>query len=246
MKVAVCGIGKAGQSAINMINNCRDIELELVINREESQSIGKNVGRYMGQKDSGAYVYSIKNCKEELSNKKIDVIIDFSNRELTKELLVLCEELSVNLVICTTDFSEEEEKEILEVGKRKKIGVVYAPNLTIGINLLMDFTKKVSRVLHGFNYEIIEYHRKEKRIPSTTAQKISETIEGKNVPIHSIRAGNYTGVHEVVIANENESIKIKHESLNRGAFANGAILAARFVLNKKGFYKMSDVIMGLE
>lgn len=246
MKVAVCGIGKAGQSAINMINDCQDIRLELVINREESQSIGKNVGLYMGQKSSDVYVYSIKNCKEELSNKKIDVIIDFSNRTLTKELLIICEEMKINLVICTTDFSEEEEKEIAEVGERKKIGIVYAPNLTIGINLLMDFTKKISKISQGFNYEIIEYHRKEKRIPSTTAQKISETIEGRNVPIHSIRAGNYTGVHEVVIANENESIKIKHESLNRGAFANGAILAARFVLNRKGFFKMSDVIIELE
>ncbi len=246
MKVAVCGIGKAGQSAINMIHNCQDIQLELVINREESQSIGKNVGQYMGQENSNVYIYSIKDCKEELLNKKVDVIIDFSNRALTKELLILCEELGINLVICTTDFSEEEEKEIAETGKRKKIGLVYAPNLTIGINLLMDFTKKISRMSQGFNYEIIEYHRKEKRIPSTTAKKISETIEGKNVPIHSIRAGNYTGVHEVVIANENESIKIIHESLNRGAFANGAILAAKFVLNRKGFYKMSDVIMELE
>ena len=112
MKVAVCGIGKAGQSAINMIHNCQDIQLELVINREGSQSIGKNVGQYMGQENSNVYIYSIKDCKEELSNKKVDVIIDFSNRALTKELLILCEELGINLVICTTDFSEEEEKEI--------------------------------------------------------------------------------------------------------------------------------------
>lgn len=120
MKVAVCGIGKAGQSVINMINSCQDIQLELVINREESKSIGKNVGQYMGQKNSSVNIYSIKNCKEELCSNKIDVIIDFSNRELTKELLILCENLGINLVICTTDFSEKEEKEIAEIGKRKK------------------------------------------------------------------------------------------------------------------------------
>lgn len=246
MKVAVCGIGKAGQSLINMINDCQDIQLELVINRNESESIGKDIGHYMGQRNSGTYIYSIQNCEEILSDKKVDVVIDFSNRILTKEIIVICEKLGINLVICTTDFSQKEEKEIVEIGKRNTIGIVYAPNLTVGINLLMDFTRNVSQKLHGFNYEIIEYHRKEKRIPSATAQKISETIEGKNVPIHSVRAGDYTGVHEVIIANENESIKIVHESLNRGAFANGALLAARFILGRKGFYKMSDVVMELE
>jgi len=246
MKAAVCGIGKAGQSLINVINDCKDIQLELVINRNESQSIGEDVGQYMGQRNSDTYVYPIQNCEEILTTRKVDVIIDFSNKKLTKELIMLCEKLSINLVICTTDFSQEEEEEIIETGKKKNIGIVYAPNLTVGINLLMDFTKKVSKILHGFNYEIIEYHRKEKKIPSATAQKISETIQGKNVPIHSVRAGNYTGIHEVIIADENESIKIVHESLNRGAFAKGALLAARFIYGRKGFYKMSDVITELE
>ncbi len=150
------------------------------------------------------------------------------------------------MVICTTNFEGESQKKFDVLINKFKGGIVYAPNLTIGINLLMQFVAKISKILPDFDFEIIERHRKDKPRITTTARLISKSINRGETPISSIRVGGYVGIHEVVAASENERITIEHESFSRNAFANGAMTAANFIYDKDGYYEMQDVINELE
>ena len=130
---------------------------------------------------------------------------------------------------------------------QKQLGAVYAPNLTLGINLLMDFASELSETLPSdFDFEIIERHFKEKSRVTATAKIIAEKIGRDDINISSVRLGGYVGIHEVTCANKNERITIIHESFSRQAFADGAVLAANFIKDKTGFYYMSDVVNELK
>ena len=131
-----------------------------------------------------------------------------------------------------------------------RMGVVYAPNVTLGINVLMSLLKTVARALPFFDYQITEMHHSRKTDhPSGTAKRIAETLESElpdipvsRIPINSVRAGGYIGVHEVLAVGEYEKISISHESFSRRAFAQGAMMAAEYVIGRKGWYYMEDVI----
>ena len=131
---------------------------------------------------------------------------------------------------------------------------MYAPNITLGVNVLMLLTNLASNILNNYDFQITEIHHKNKKdAPSGTAKKIAVEIqkglrssgnEDKNaqVPITAVRAGGVVGKHEVMIIGEDDKIEISHESFSRRAFALGALRAVRFIKGKAGFYEMNDVL----
>lgn len=244
MRIAVCGLGRAGKELARKIISEGKMELVMAVCRDTSISAGRDVGELLDMPPQGIEVYKLSETTEMLKAKKVDVVIDFSAKEISLKLAEICEAAGTNLVVCTTNFSEE-EKEVLR-RKENKIGIVFAPNLTLGINLLIEFVAKLSKILPEFDFEIVERHRRDKPRVTTTARLISKAIDRGETPISSVRIGGYVGVHEVTAASEEERITIEHESFSRQAFAKGALLAAEFVKNKKGFYEMKDVIAALE
>lgn len=246
MRIAVCGLGRAGKVlAHKIIEDGRD-ELVCAICREESDIANQDVGTVLGMYELDIPVVPIPAAAEELGKRKADVVIDFSNKNTTLRMAKICAENYISMVVCTTNFEKEELLELKRIGETSEKGLIYAPNLTIGINLLMEFVERISKLLPDFDFEIIERHRKEKKKVTTTARLIAERIDRDNVPISAIRVGGYVGVHEVTAANENERLTIVHESFSRDAFANGALMAARYILGKSGYHEMSDVIQELE
>lgn len=246
MKIAICGLGRAGKALAQKIIDEKTDELVLGLCREESKTKGMDVGDILGTVPLNVSVVPLSSAVRKLKEKQTDIVIDFSNKDTSVKLLKVCEEAGVNLVICTTNFSEEEKEMIRTTAENEKIGVVEAPNLTIGINLLMEFVGRLSRILPEFDFEIVERHRKEKVRPTATAKLIAREIDRDEVVISSVRAGGYVGIHEVTAASEEERITIEHESFTRGAFAKGAMLAARFVYGKKGYFRMADVVKEME
>lgn len=245
MKIGICGFGRAGKSMFQYaIEN--NIDVSMVICRNDSDKANKDVGEYMHMERMNIPFVQMRDVATYLQENMVDIIIDFSNRVLVLPLIELCKESKTHLVICTTNHTMEEISEFRTLTDKYNIGVVYAPNLTIGINFLMEFVAKISKVLIDYDFEIIERHRRDKPLITNTARLISEAIDREETPISSIRVGGYVGVHEVTAANENERITIVHESFNRNAFANGALIAAKFIYEKKGFYLMSDVVNALE
>lgn len=244
MNIAVCGLGRAGKELARKVLSGTSHNLTLGLCRDSSSAVGEDVGELLGMPKTGIRVYKISDCVDAI--KDTDVIIDFSGKQTSLELASVCKKVHKNLVICTTNFTDEEKQYLRVLSENGDFGLVYAPNLTIGINLLMEFVGKLSRILPDFDFEIVERHRRDKPKVTTTAKLISKVINRGDIPISSVRAGGYVGIHEVIAASEEERITIEHESFSRQAFAKGALLAAQFVSDKVGFYEMRDVIVDLE
>ena len=151
-------------------------------------------------------------------------------------------------MLCTTGYSEAELLWMTEFVKHNRIGVVFAPNVTLGVNVLLTAIRLVARALPSFDYHITEtHHSKKVDSPSGTAKKLAAAIEeelpeGAEVPISAIRAGGYVGVHTVMLASECERLSLTHESFSRRAFVEGALVAAEFIIGKTGWYGMEDVL----
>lgn len=243
MNIALCGLGKAGKKFIEHTLESLSYNLSAVLCRDESNTAGMTVEQVTNIHTQ--HIIEIQRISDFTNVEKVDVIIDFSNSRTTFELLDVCCKYGINLVICPTDFTECE----LDIIKKKtlncNIGVVYAPTLTIGINMLIDFVKKLSYLFEDFEFEIIEKHSKMKGSPTKTAQIIAENIDKKNTHISSVRLDGYVGVHEVIATNGIEKIVISHESFSREAFANGALIAADYIVERTGFYEMKDIIEDL-
>lgn len=195
--------------------------------------------------------------------ENVDIIIDFSNPKATLEILKYAKKTNTPIVIATTGFSEEENK-IIE-NYSKEIPIFKSANMSLDINLMANIVSKVASVLSNTDIEIVETHHKRKiDSPSGTAillaDAINEVLEEKKtynfdrmnkrekrkeneIGFSSVRGGNIVGKHEVIFLGENESLTITHEAYSRTVFADGAIKAAKFLVNKpNGLYNMKDIV----
>lgn len=195
-------------------------------------------------------------------NRDYDAIIDFSHFSLLEEILEASIQKGVPVLIATTGHSKEQIGKIEKASE--KIPIIRATNTSIGVNVLNEITAYATRLLKGFDIEVIEKHHNRKLdAPSGTANTLIEVInenldekyetvygrEGhkkrteKEIGVHSIRAGNIVGEHTVIYSKNDEIIEIKHEALSRRIFAEGAVRAAVYLKDKKpGLYTMKDVL----
>ncbi len=204
------------------------------------------------------------NTKDAL--KKTNVIIDFTVPKCTLEILKIASKLKKRLVIGTTGFSKKEENLIKRYSK--KIPILKAGNMSLGVNLLMYLTEITSRsVGNNFLSKIYEVHHKRKKDhPSGTALMLGKGIAigknkdfykligkkflnkkifpyGKKINFNSIRKSNVVGEHEVKFSSGKEIITLNHESFDRALYSEGALTAAKWLIKKKpGLYTMRDVL----
>ena len=205
---------------------------------------------------NGDYV-TLKNTDIEYEG-----IIDFSHFSLLEEVLESAIEKNVPLLIATTGHSEEQLKKINEAAD--KIPLIKATNTSVGVSVLNEIVAYATKLLQGFDIEIIEKHYNRKiDAPSGTANTLLEIInenlkeeydtvygrEGhskrkeKEIGMHSIRGGNIVGEHSVIFAKNDEIIEIKHEALSRKIFSDGSVKAINYLKGKKpGMYTMKDVL----
>jgi 4-hydroxy-tetrahydrodipicolinate reductase len=249
INLALCGIGRAGIELIRTVRETDNYKIVAAFCKNNSEKRGKDIGLLAQMSESGIYATEISEADRVLSETKVDVVIDFSNPAASMMLLNACKNHGTPAVICTTGFSDEDIDWMIKLAWSHKLGIVYAPNVTLGINVLMSLLKTVARALPFFDYQITEIHHNKKHdIPSGTAKRIAESLERDlplsscSVPINSVRAGGYIGIHEVVAAGECERISISHESFSRRAFASGALVAAEYIKDKKGWHYMEDVL----
>lgn len=239
MRLALCGLGKAGKAFVRYVTEKEDDELVCVLCRDKSSTAGRKVSEITGIVTLQELV--VKKISEfDNSDFNVDVIIDFSASSTSIELVELCCKNKINLVICPTNFNDEQLEYIERKVLLSEIGVIYAPTLTRGINILMDFVSTLTKY-QEYHFEIIERHSKNKLAPTKTAQHISKAINRADTHISSIRLDGYVGVHEVSATDGCERITIVHESFSRDAFVRGALRAADFIKNKSGFYQITDI-----
>jgi len=191
----------------------------------------------------------------------VDVIVDFSHHSCTNDLLAFAVSRHIPLVLATTGQTEEEKAAILEAST--KIPLFFAANYSMGIALLIELGRKTAACMPDAEIEIVEYHHDRKvDAPSGTALAIANAIcgvrpqatihngragMGKRTPeeigIHAVRMGNIVGTHEVMVGTQNQTITLKHEAHNRALFAEGALAAAAFLVDKPdGLYDMNSMV----
>lgn len=254
IKVCISGLGRTGKEIAREILNQNDIQLVSVICSPSSKLKNMDLGKVLGIENTGIIIKGSDNLEEIVFRNKPDVVIDFSNPKSALRNAAIFAKYRVNIVIGTTGFSQYDLKRIYVLSRKYKNGVVYAPNITLGVNVLMLLTNLTASLLNSYDFQITEVHHKNKLdSPSGTAKKIALEIQGglKNtgigmsaadIPINSVRAGGVIGKHEVMIVGEEDKIEISHESFSRKAFAQGAVKAAKFIHKKSGYFEMKDVL----
>jgi 4-hydroxy-tetrahydrodipicolinate reductase len=212
----------------------------------------------------------INGIKLDLNNeqafKKVDVIIDFTVPKCTLDILKIAHKLKKKVVIGTTGFTTKEESLIKRYSK--KIPILKAGNMSLGVNLLIYLTEIVSKSLgNDFLSKVYEVHHKYKKdFPSGTALMLGKGIAagkdkefykligkkylnkksfpyGRKINFNSLRKGEIVGEHEVKFSNGKEIISLNHESFDRALYSQGALTAAKWLMNKKpGLYSMRNVL----
>ena len=255
IKLVVVGCaGRMGQQLIKEMQNFKNMDLIAAIEKKNSPNINKNIKKIKITSD------------KEAAFRKADTIIDFSLPESTLETVKYATKLKKKLVIGTTGLNANQVSKIKSASR--KTAIVFAPNMSIGINLLMELVNKVSNILFSNNtsVEILDIHHKNKKdAPSGTALALGTAVaKGKNFNLKSKstmkpnktrrkqlgkinfyckRQGNIVGDHSVVFTNNGEEIELKHRGFNRSIYAIGAIKAVIWLSKqKKGFFNMSDVL----
>ncbi len=191
-----------------------------------------------------------KGTREVLKN--VHVMIDFSLPEAVFGNILSCADMSINMVVGTTGWFNR-LNEVKQIVKRSRIGFVYASNFSLGVNIYYKIVEEAGRLFKSFeNYDpFIEesHHKRKKDAPSGTAKVLKHILEkqipGKEIPVTSVRAGYIPGIHTVNFDSQVDTIRLQHSARSREGFAEGALLAARWIAGRKGLYEFRDVLESL-
>ena len=265
LKVGVTGAsGRMGKEIIQALverNSVKgDVILSAAISHSDSHSVGKRAGAIVGLDESSVVI------EAELFTTDFDVLIDFSLVDSTLANIEHCIAQKKAMVIGTTGFDVAQKKIIAEAAKY--IPIVFAPNMSVAVNLSFHLIETAARVIgEESDIEIIETHHKHKvDAPSGTALRMGEIIantlgrnleecavygreghtgerDSKTIGFSTIRAGSIIGDHTVMFADDSERLEITHKSQSRSTYAVGSVRAARWLSNQGiGLYDMQDVL----
>ncbi len=268
IKTCLLGLGRTGLVIAEYLLKSEDFDLVSVVSKPDSSKAGCRLSEYVASK-TDLTVADGNTLISEIKTKQFQVAIDFTAPEACLKNARILASKGIHMVIGTTGFNKIQLYELKKLAYQHKIGLVYAPNISVGVNLLLSVAKTLARLMPQHDVEVTEScHRYKKDSPSGTALKIAEEInavKGKlsdqklsygrkgnkprnkeEIGIHSIRAGGIVGVHQVLFAGESDEIEITHRSYSRVVYAEGALKAAAFIMNRQGFYQMEDVLLAKE
>jgi 4-hydroxy-tetrahydrodipicolinate reductase len=262
-RIAITGAaGRMGRALIEATHLTEGLQLCAALERPGSSVIGADAGELAGVGSLGVSI------AEDLASvtSDFDVLIDFTRPQVSSHNLAVCREAGKRMVIGTTGFSDEEKRQIQAAAAH--IGVVFAPNMSVGVNLCLKLLDLAARVMGDYtDIEIIEAHHRHKvDAPSGTALRMGEVVaaalgrdlkqcavygrEGqtgerdrKTIGFETIRAGDIVGEHTVMFADIGERVEITHKASSRMTFAKGAVRAAAWLMqHERGLFDMQDVL----
>jgi len=262
-RIAVVGAGgRMGKSLIQAVSEAEGLTLGAATERAGSPLLGRDAGEVAAVEPLGV---SLVDDLAKVTGD-FDVLIDFTAPAATLAHLAICRRAGKRMVIGTTGFSDAEKQQLAEAAG--EIGIVFAPNMSVGVNLCFKLLELAARVLgDDADVEIIEAHHRHKvDAPSGTALRMGEVVadalgrnlaecavygrEGRTGPrdtrtigFETIRAGDVVGEHSVWFAMEGERVEIAHKATSRMNFARGAVRAAGWISGREqGLFDMQDVL----
>jgi 4-hydroxy-tetrahydrodipicolinate reductase len=266
VRVAIAGCGgRMGQALVAAVLVQHDLELAAALEIAGSPLLGHDAGEQCGQ-TSGVVI----GADVAAALREADVLIDFTRPAATVAHVGACLGAGVGAVVGTTGLSEADRKTLVEAGRT--IPLVYAPNMSVGVNVLLKLVALAAQRLGAdYDVEIVEMHHRHKvDAPSGTALQLGEAaaaalgrnlkadgvfardgVTGERKPgsigFASLRGGDVVGDHAVIFAGPGERIELAHKASSRDTFVQGALRAARFVAARRaakapGVYGMRDVL----
>ncbi len=261
INIAITGAaGRMGRTLVEACARAEGVRLSAAIERPGSAAVGADAGELAGVGKLGVTIGS------NLNGLEFDVLVDFTRPAVTLANLELCRQAKKKMVIGTTGLDEPGKRQIAAVARN--IAIVFAPNMSVGVNLCFRLLETAARVLGDeVDVEIIEaHHRYKTDAPSGTALRMGEVVAEtlhrdltqsavyerhgisgerarQTIGFSSIRAGDIVGDHTVLFAGGGERVEITHRAESRMTFANGALRAARWLMDRQpGLYDMQDVL----
>ncbi len=261
MRIAIAGAaGRMGRTLIEAVLGSGDLRLAAALDLPGSPLLGRDAAETVGPP------CGVKVSSDLAALAGADCLIDFTRPEGTLAHLERCVAAGTGMVIGTTGFTPEQKQRIAEAGKR--IGIVLAPNMAIGVNATFKLAETAARILgDAYDVEIIEAHHRHKvDAPSGTALRLGEVVasalgrdlkscavygregdtgerDAKTIAFHAVRGGDIVGEHTVMFAGAGERVEITVRSSSRMTYALGALRACRFLKEKRsGLYDMQDVL----
>ena len=265
MKIAVAGCsGRMGRMLIEAVLASGDLQLRGALDIAGSAAIGSDAAAFLGR-DSGVCI----TADVDAGLADADVLIDFTRPEGTLLHLAACRRAGVKMVIGTTGFSAEQKAQIEAAAAH--VAIVMAPNMGIGVNVMLKLLDVAARALHeGYDIEITEAHHRHKvDAPSGTALKMGEVVaaalgrdladcavyarqgvtgerDPASIGFSVVRGGDMVGDHSVLFIGTGERIEISHRASSRAGYAQGSLRAARFLAGRpQGLFGM-DRVLGLD
>lgn len=262
-RIAITGAaGRMGRALIEATQQTKNLQLTVALERPGSSVIGMDAGELAGLGKLGVMISDDLKAMTD----QFDVLIDFTRPEVTSGNLAMCRDAGKRIVIGTTGFTEEQKQSIALASE--SMAVVFAPNMSVGVNLCLKLLDMAARVMGDYtDIEIIEAHHRHKvDAPSGTALRMGEVVaaalgrdlkdcavygreghtgerERKTIGFETIRAGDIVGEHTVMFADIGERVEITHKASSRMTFANGAVRAAGWLMqHSSGLFDMQDVL----
>lgn len=262
LKVVIAGCsGRMGHALLEGVFADPELVLHAALDRADSPQIGRDAGEQFGRVSGVKVSHDVG-----VALQGADVLVDFTRPEPSLQYIAACLAAKVKLVIGTTGFNAEQKQQI-EAASRD-IATVFAPNMSVGVTLLINLVQAAAKVLaDGYDVEIIEAHHRHKvDAPSGTALRLGEAAAaalGRNleecavygregvtgerdantIGFATVRGGDVVGDHTVLFAGTGERVELTHKASSRATFALGALRAAKFLAGKNtGLYDMQDVL----
>ena len=261
VRIAIAGVaGRMGRNLVLACHEAEGAELTQGLEHAQSPALGSDAGVLAGLAANGVTV------SDRLEADAFDILIDFTHPSVTALNLDYCRQHAKKMVIGTTGCDAALEGKLADAGR--EIAILYAPNMSVGVNLCLKLLETAASVLgDSVDIEIIEAHHRHKvDAPSGTALKMGQVVasalgrdldacavygregqtgarERNTIGFETIRAGDIVGEHTVLFAAEGERIEITHKASSRMTFAHGALRACRWLESRPaGLYAMSDVL----
>lgn len=242
IKVGLFGFGKTGSMVAQEIIKDDFCELSWVM-RKSSVHKGDYASHLLGFNHDEGKLFSIEKTDFDTFFKfhRVDVIIDFSSASAV-DFYQKAAQYGTRIVSAISEYDEIHLQQLNRLGKQT--AVLYSPNITLGINFLIEASKVLQRIVPHADIEIIEEHFRDKKGVSGTALRIAQNLGlNKDIHVNSIRVGGIVGKHELIFGLPDQTIRITHESISRSAFGQGAIYAAKWLMGKeKGTYTMEEAV----
>jgi 4-hydroxy-tetrahydrodipicolinate reductase len=241
IKIGLFGFGKTGRMVANEFFKDGLFDLEWVVRRTHKEN-HKYATHLLGYEANDAPIYSVDEISDSFfQHHPVDIIVDFASAK-AHNTYASATDYGTKIISAISKYRDSDLAELEQLAQ--KTSVLYSPNITLGINFLLVASQILQRIAPHADIEIVEEHFRGKKEESGTAIKIADALGLEKVKhVNSIRVGGIVGNHEIIFGLPNQTIRLVHQSISRAAFGQGAIFAAKWLIDAPaGLYSMENII----